>query len=120
MEFKQVKYNVELKDCPVKGAVFLKKPSIQQLFEGSDIAKKQEENQIEAVKQLIMWSKQFYVKVELENIDGTTYSTFDDLISDSECLEVMNDVASALIIGINKKKLQEKSEKVEKMTKKGS
>lgn len=111
MEFKNVKYEIDLKDCPVTGAVYLKKPSIQQLFEGSEIAKKQEENQFEAVKSLIAWSKQFYTKIELKNLDGSIYTSFDDLMSDSECLEVLNDIASALVIGINKKKLQEKSER---------
>ncbi|MBK7380554.1 MAG: hypothetical protein IPJ03_16485 [Ignavibacteriales bacterium] len=114
MEFKNVKYEINLKDCPVTGAVFLKKPSIQQLFEGSEIAKKQEENQLQAVKSLIEWSKQFYIKLELKNIDGSVYSNFEDLMEDSECLEVLNDVASALVIGVNKKKLQEKTEKTNK------
>lgn len=111
MEFKTVKYEIDLKHCPIKGAVFLKKPSIDQLFQGTEIAKKLENDQIQGVRELIDWSKKFYTKIELKNIDGTVYTTFEQLTEDSESLEVLNDVASALVIGINKKKLQEAEEK---------
>lgn len=90
------------------GTLVLHKPSVADLFEGSEIAKKgeQAETQLEATKSLLDWSKKFYAEVDIKNIDGSCYKSFDDLMSDSECLAILQEVAVALVVGLNKKKLQ--------------
>lgn len=87
------------------GSLFLKKPSVDDLFVGSEIAKKAGEDQIAATKELLEWSKKFYIEVNIKNIDGSLYESFEHLMADAECLVILQEVALALVTGINKKKL---------------
>lgn len=110
MELKTVKYEPCEKDDVLSGHVVLKKPSIDDLFEGSEIAKQSKDDQGKATKDLLNWSKKFYIKVDIKNVDGSEYKSFDDLTGDAECLPVLNEVAVALVQGINRKKLMTKKE----------
>lgn len=105
MEFKTVKYEPECcNDDVLSGFVILKKPSINDLFEGSEIAKSGETNQIKSTKDLLDWSKKFYAEVKIENSDGNKYSSFDELLEDAETFPILNEVAMALVQGVNRKK----------------
>lgn len=87
------------------GTLVLKKPSVDDLFTGSAIAKKAGEDQIASTKELLDWSKKFYAEVDVKSVDGSVYKSFDELMGDAECLAILQDVALALVTGINKKKL---------------
>lgn len=103
---KEVRYIPECFEQGVfSGHLVLLKPSVHDLFEGSSIVKKAASDEIEATKELLSWSKNFYKEVDVKSIDGSHYETFDSLMSDAECLAILQEVAMTLVGGINKKKL---------------
>lgn len=107
MELKTVKYEPSCCEKGVlSGHVVLKKPSVDDLLKGSAIAKQGKDDELGSTSALIEWSKKFYSEIKLKNIDGSKYETFEDLLSDGECLAVLSDVAVALVVGINTKKLE--------------
>lgn len=103
---KEIKFEPEcIKDGVFKGHLILLKPSVNDLFDGSAIAKKGETDEVGSTRDLLAWSKKFYKSVSIESIDGSKYTSFDELMDDAECLAVLQEVAVALVSGVNKKKL---------------
>jgi hypothetical protein len=105
---KEVQYEPEcFNEGVFSGSLVLRKPSINDLFEGSAITQKAKDNEIAATKELLLWSKAFYLKVDIKNcVDGSAFLSFDEMMEDSECLPILQEVAVALVTGISKKKLQ--------------
>jgi hypothetical protein len=106
---KEVKFVPECatgKGASFKGHLVLLKPTVQDVLAGSKLAQGiKEGEELEAVQGFLDWSKPFYKSVELENSsDGTKYASFDDLMGDAECMEVLNEVALKLVTGLTKKK----------------
>lgn len=103
---KEIKFIPECMSGEVfSGHLVLIKPSVNDLFDGSAIAKKAESDEIGSTKDLLAWSKKFYKEISVECIDGSKYSTFDELMEDAECLVILQEVAVSLVTGLNKKKL---------------
>jgi hypothetical protein len=103
---KEIKFVPEcVKDGVFTGHLVLIKPSVNDLFDGSAIAKKSESDELGSTKDLLSWSKKFYKEVAIESVDGSKYQSFDELMEDAECLAVLQEVAVALVTGLNKKKL---------------
>lgn len=103
---KEIKFEPEcVKDGVFKGHLILIKPSVNDLFDGSSIAKKAEADELGSTKELLNWSKKFYKEVSIESVDGSKYQSFEELMEDAECLAVLQEVAVALVTGLNKKKL---------------
>ena len=92
------------------GYLILAKPSIDDVFEGTALAKSFEDD-LQRVKAVIEWSKKFYVEVHVKCVDESEYKTFDDLRADGECLGLMSEVAHALMAGLNAKKSMTKAKK---------
>lgn len=110
METKLVKFEPEstkpeeLRDGTLSGFVMLKKPSVAELFEGTRIAKGAEGQEIEMAQAIMTWAGKFVAEVKVKNQDGTRYESYDDLMSDGECLEFLQEIAAALLQGVSKKK----------------
>jgi len=89
-----------------EGELVLVKPSIDDLFEGSSVAKSAAGDDVKATKDFVLWSKKFYNSVKVKNLaDDSEYNSFDDLMSDAESLPILQEVAIALVSGLNKKKM---------------
>jgi glycyl-tRNA synthetase beta subunit len=106
---KEVKFVPECatgKGATFKGHLVLVKPTVQDVLAGSKLAQGIKEGQeLDAVQGFLDWSKTFYKEVELENTcDGSKYVSFDDLMGDAECMEVLNEVALKLVTGLTRKK----------------
>ncbi len=87
------------------GHVMMRKISMPEKLEAAKKYSSIDPGDVEKIRDMIEWSKQFVTKVAIKNEnDGCEYKTFDDLMADGETMEVLSDIASALIMGPGKKK----------------
>ncbi len=91
--------------CLFSGYVRLQKISMPEKLDAAKKYSSIEQNDLDKILEMIEWSKQFIKEVAIKNKeDGSEYKSFDDLMSDGETIEILSDIASALIMGPSKKK----------------
>ena len=87
------------------GHVVLKKPTVMEALKGAELGRSLEDGSLEKLGELLEWTKPFYVSVDIKSLeDNSEYKTFDELMSDSSCLVLLQEVMTKLLGGITRKK----------------
>jgi hypothetical protein len=105
--FMEVKYTpVPCDGVVFKGHVVIKKLNMDQKIDAMAKFRGVDNEDPEQLKLMMAWAKPFIKAVEIENVlDASKYSSFEDLHGDGETMEILIDVAMAILMGPGKKKM---------------
>lgn len=102
-----------VKEGKFSGSITLLKPSFKQRYEmfsaiGLKINQDQngkaemagDTNHFDLIAKSVEYTKQFYKKVELKNVEtGQEFTSFDDLTYESECDDILSEIANLYMGG---------------------
>jgi hypothetical protein len=108
MEVKYVPSQCEGEGAIFSGHVVIRKLTREEFYKATkEVQKREGEDSMDLAFRLTEWARKYIVAVEIKhNFEGTEYKSYEDLNSDAECEELIQDVAEAIFLGPSRKKRQ--------------